>query len=97
MNKLTVFSAIVIILGGECFHGINAEEFCIETTNVMYSINIIINYVITYFEVYTHQVLISYSKIKQRVVLIRKITNTTFKFVKKKILSNNYFSVLKNN
>ncbi|XP_060867858.1 uncharacterized protein LOC132943078 [Metopolophium dirhodum] len=32
MNKLSVFSAIVIILGGECFHGINAE-FSIETTN----------------------------------------------------------------
>ncbi|KAL4120639.1 hypothetical protein QTP88_013293 [Uroleucon formosanum] len=41
MNKLSVFSTIVIILGGECFHGINAEDFSIVTkdfTGVWYAV-----------------------------------------------------------
>jgi len=86
MNKLSVFSAIVIILGVECFHGINADEFSIETRNVIYySINLITLLLILKYE---RQVLISYSKIKRKIVLIQKITNT-FKFVKKK-----YFQII---
>jgi len=36
MNTFLVFSVIVIILGEECFQSINAHEYTVKTTNVMY-------------------------------------------------------------